>query len=350
MNTLHPSREGGAPQRYSALRQRERIDLQAAVPLDGPLAVYIEPTNICNFRCIFCPESFADYEEQSGGLFRLTPTDFGRIADEIEAIGTVQTLNFYMMGEPFANKYLIDFIVEAKRRVLGRQLIVTSNGSLLKPDHYAALCASGLDYLRISIYGPNETSHRHNTGSPIKLARIRDNVAALKAYRDAHGHNRPNIYMKMIESENAAENEEFMHYFAGIGDEVLIEPVMNWNDPDQGTLAQIDPVALRERHYFANKKNACPFPFYTLVIHSDLKVSACCVDWDKKTVIGDLRTSSLKEIWTGEALRTLQLRHLEKRRSELPGCRNCTYLHTAPDNLDSLNAAAYNARLTPHQP
>lgn len=345
MRTGYTSPESESPRRYAALRQGKRVDLQASVPLAGPLTIYIEPTNICNFRCICCPESFADYEVKSGGLSVMTPEDFAYVADELESFNTIQTLNFYMMGEPFANKYLSDFIANAKRRALGRQTIVTSNGSLLKPECYAALCASGLDYLRISIYGSNEKLHRQNTGSPIKLARIRDNVAGLKAYRDTHSHAGPHIYVKMVESENPAINEEFLRAFADVGDEVLIEPIMNWNDPDEGNLAQIDRDVLQRREYFAHKKDVCPFPFYTLVIHSDLKVSACCVDWNKKTVIGDLRTETLKQIWTGEALHALQLRHLEKLRIELPGCSNCTYLHTAPDNLDCLDAATYAKRL-----
>ncbi len=345
---IDPNQE--APADYASLRTQKRIDLVEAIPLKGPLSVYIEPTNICNFKCIFCPESFSDYEERAGGLFRLSPEDFAHIAEQIKNIGTVETLNFYMMGEPLANKHLIEYIESAKCQALGRKLILTSNGSLLNSDKYEKLCKSGLDYLRISIYGPNEAAHAANTGSAIKLARIKENVAGLKAFRDSHGYSKPYIYLKMIESRLPAENQAFLDTFRDTGDEVLLEPVMNWNDPEQGNLSQVNPTELQQSSYFSHKKEACPFPFYTVVIHSDLRVSACCVDWDKKTLIGDLRTQSLKEIWNGEKLRTLQLRHLEKRRHELEGCRNCTYLHTAPDNIDSLSAATFAERINrgPH--
>lgn len=332
------------PLDYASLRRGKRIDLAQAVPLPAPLAVYVEPTNICNFRCVFCPESFMEYEDIAGGLFKLAPDDFERIASQIIAIGGVQTLNFYMMGEPFANRNLFDYIRIAKERSLGRKLILTSNGSLLKKDHYTRLCQSGLDYLRISIYGPNEDAHRKNTGSTVKLARIRENVAGLKAFRDEHGYATPHIYVKMIESDRTEENTEFLGTFQNVGDEVGLEPVMNWNDPDQGNLSGIDSDRLQDQGYFANKKTVCPFPFYTLVIHSDLKVSACCVDWDKKIIIGDLRTQTLREIWRGEALHALQLAHLEGRRRSLPGCNNCTYLYTAPDNLDALSASDFLER------
>ncbi len=333
-----------APLGYALLRKQKRIDLTAEVPLARPLSLYIEPTNICNFKCIFCPESFVDYQEKSGGLSRLSLEDFALITEQIKDVGTAETINFYMMGEPFANKHLIYFIESAKQQGLGKKLILTSNGSLLKPDKYAALCASGLDYLRISIYGPNESAHASNTKSPVKLSRIRDNVLGLRQFRDNQGCQKPYIYVKMIESKLPKENQEFLETFCEVGDEVFLEPAMNWNDPAEGNLSQLTPSELEQTGYFAHKKEACPLPFYTLVIHSDLKVSACCVDWDKKTVVGDLRIQSLKEIWNGECLRQLQIKHLEKRRDELEGCRNCTYLHTAPDNIDSLLPEEYIAR------
>jgi hypothetical protein len=38
------------------------------------------------------------------------------------------------------------------------------------------------------------------------------------------------------------------------------------------------------------------------------------------------------------------LKHLQRRKHELPGCKNCTYLHTAPDNIDSLTADSFLER------
>ncbi len=131
---------------YSPLRSnKERIPLGDSVPLMGPLSVYLETTNICNFKCVFCPESFASYSEISGGFFRLSSDDFSRVADQLAEVGTVKTLNFYMMGEPFANRDLLSFVSEAKRKKVAERIIVTSNGSLIKPKLYDDLCKTQLD-------------------------------------------------------------------------------------------------------------------------------------------------------------------------------------------------------------
>ncbi|HTB34681.1 MAG TPA: SPASM domain-containing protein, partial [bacterium] len=108
--------------------------------------------------------------------------------------------------------------------------------------------------------------------------------------------------------------------------------------------SKLDGQALLAQPYFAKKKEKCPFPFYMLIINADLKVGLCCVDWNKKTIVGDLNTQTLKEVWNGKALRDFQLTHLEGKRHSLEACAKCTYLHTAPDNLDSLDPAAFLAR------
>jgi radical SAM protein with 4Fe4S-binding SPASM domain len=148
----------------------------------------------------------------------------------------------------------------------------------------------------------------------------------------------------MIESLDSEENATFLRNFTGLADEIQLEPVMNWNDPDDGNLSGMNNEELLQTGFFNNKKKACPFPFYTLVIHSDLRVSVCCVDWNKKVVVGDLKSQSLQEIWQGEALYQFQLLHLQGRRKELEGCRNCTFLHTAPDNLDNLSPDVFSKR------
>jgi radical SAM protein with 4Fe4S-binding SPASM domain len=151
----------------------------------------------------------------------------------------------------------------------------------------------------------------------------------------------------MIDTRSAEENAEFLSLFGGIGDEVALEPVMNWNDPEEGDLSQMERDARLSLDYYKLKKQVCPFPFYTLVVHADLRVSVCCVDWAKETVVGDLRHETLAQIWRGEKLRAFQLMHLQGRAGEHKACRDCTYRHTAPDNIDGLTAAEFLSRSTP---
>lgn len=333
---------------YGSLRAQPRIPLVQAVPLAAPLSIYLEPTNICNFKCKFCPESFSNYAETAGGLFNMGMDDYLHVLSQVQALtqpGKLKILNFYMMGEPFANKLLPQFISIAQKQGIAERLIVTTNGSLLKSNTWEPVIESGLDYLRVSIYGGSESVHRNNTASGIPLGRIVENVGGLKAFRDARGATKPHIYVKTIESKNILENQEFLERFSLIADEIKLEPVMNWNDPSEGNLSGISTDELMNSNFLKHHKSACPFPFYSLVIHSDLQVSVCCVDWNKKTVMGSLRQQSLRDIWQGTAMHEFRMRHLQHERHLLPGCASCTYLHSAPDNIDTLSPHEYEARV-----
>ena len=330
---------------YTALRKAKRLPLVEMVPIAAPFTIYIEPTNICNFRCSYCPESFPDFAERSGGLHSLGMHDYLRIAEQIEKLGVLKVINFYMMGEPFSNPLLCDFIRIAKDRRLADTVIVTSNASLLKEKIFESILNSGLDYLRISVYGGNQHKHAERTQSKVPLAKIVKNISDFKTYRDSAGAGSPFIYVKMIDSTDQQENQQFLDLFTNAADEIFIEPVMNWNDMEDRNLAQKSSEELLASDYFSHRKTVCPSPFYTLVIHSDLQVSVCCVDWAKQTVIGNLHMEQLVDIWNGKKLYEFRMAHLAGNRKNIEACRNCTFLFTMPDNLDSLSPEEYQNRV-----
>lgn len=343
------SQNGGTPApqpepRYSELRQGRRVELADVSPLPSPFAVYVEPTNVCNLRCSYCPESFDDYKERSGGFHRLDLETFARVSEQVAALGRLRVLHFYMMGEPFLNRELPEFVKVASTAQLADRICVTTNATVMDANSIERILDSGLDYLRVSVYGATGESYERRTGVKTKLARVIANVTSLKRARDARGVARPFIYVKTIDTGDPVENDLFKTTFEPISDEVAIEPVMNWNDPVEGNLAQVSRVDLLSHDYFRHKKKACAFPFYTLVIHSDLRVSACCVDWAKEAIVGDLKTESLAQIWSGDRLHQFRLAHPRGERETLGACARCTYLYTAPDSVDALSAETYLAR------
>ena len=330
---------------YAALRALGRQKLSDIVPLARPFTIYIEPTNACNFSCSYCPVHFDDYLERSGGRSKLDIAACSMILDQILELGRLKTLNFYMLGEPYANRDLSTFVTMAKERDVADRIIVTTNATLLNEDAARQTIASGLDYLRVSIYGSTQDRHEAVTGSKIKLDRIVENVRRLRHLRDAMGAAKPHIYVKMIDCGDALENQRFLSLFEPIADVVAIEPVMNWNLSEVSDDLSGAGAGLTESAYFSLKKKACPFPFYNLVVNADLRVTVCCVDWEKATTVGSLRDQSLAEIWRGQPLREFQLKHLRGERETIKACRSCTFLHTAPDQIDDLEAGLFFDRV-----
>lgn len=299
--------------------------------------MFIELTNRCNFRCKFCPESITDYEERVGGIFALTFDQFRKICSDILALGQLKVLRFYMMGEPFLHKDLPEMIAYAKHAQVAERIEVTSNGTAITEKTSARILDSQLDYLRVSIYAMDPVRHKVITQSEITPERIRNNIATLYEMRKKSGKTSPFIYVKMINPFDQEEEKRLFDTYKDISDEISIEKPMNWDNPDGvDFLDNVYDKEIDRAKLFPYPKEVCPFPFYNLVVHSSGDVSVCCVDWEKKTVCGNIFQQSLKDIWTGPKLLAFQRMQIERRKHENEACRNCTFLHTSPDNIDEI--------------
>lgn len=321
--------------KYTELRSAPRVDLSQAVPLSLPLTVFIQPTNVCNFRCNFCPESLPDYQQRAGFYHRLPMSLYEVIVSELKGWGKIKALKFYMEGEPLLNPDLPRMIRIAKDAGVADRLELTTNASLFNEGTARLLVESGLDYVRLSIYGVDER-HTKITGSRYTAEQIRANVHAFRQVRDAMGSQTPILYAQYL-ADSPEDEEAFRSQYSDIADEIAIEPRHNWGALD----TRLVNIGQQLGRY---PKQACPEPFYTLAIRANGDVSVCCIDWSGGLIVGNLRDSSLREIWEGEPIRRIQSLHLAKKRDSIPACRNCTLIYNFPDNLDHLSEEEFRSR------
>lgn len=327
---------------YSKLRDAKRNSFASQLPLAGPWAMFLEMTNRCNFKCKFCPESLEDYSERVGGITSLTFKDFQKICADVVELGKLKVLRFYMLGEPFLHKELPDWVAYAKENGVAERVEITSNATALTPANADKILKSGLDYLRVSIYAIDPTRHRSITQSNISPDHIRANIQYLWNAKKNSNAESPFIYVKMINPFDKEEEAAFRASYTDICDEIVVEQPMNWDNQEGHDFLETayenteEPVD--KNGIFKYPKQVCPFPFYTLVVHSSGDVSVCCVDWERKTVCGNVFNESLKDIWHGDRLREFQRMHIERRRHENSACKNCTFLFTSPDNIDEITS------------
>ena len=124
----------------------------------------------------------------------------------------------------------------------------------------------------------------------------------------------PRIVVQAIRGElSNAEIELFRRKWAVHPVVISIAPLENWNGAVQHD-SLMAGAALRTVRY------PCLYLWSQIQVNVDGTVSACPTDWNRKLIVGDLRTSSVKEIWDGEAMRTLRAQHL---RSEWNRCEKC---------------------------
>jgi len=329
--------------KYSELRSGERLDLRLACPLPSPLTIHIEPTNVCNFRCIQCPTGQADYASVAG-YYQHMPMDlYEKVVSDVQEFDSIKSLKMYLLGEPLLNKNLGPMISLARSSGVVNHVEVTSNGSLLTEQRARELIESGLEYFRVSVYGVIAERQRDITRAKATPQEVLSNVKRLRQLRDETGAETPFIYAEML-FDSPDVNRRFLETYRDVADEAAVTYPHNWTGNRDFITSIASGQDISEDACFPTKKKACAFPFYTLAVRSDGNVVVCCVDWTGGTTVGNVRHTSLRSIWEGEPLLRLQQLHLDGKRGENSSCRDCTALYRSPDSVDGLSAQELQRR------
>lgn len=304
-------------------------NLSEILPLDTPLSIMIDPSNLCNFKCIFCPTGNSKLLKQirrPKGMM-----DFELYCKIIEDISKFENklkyLQLYKDGESFLNKNLGRMISYAKNKDVTEVISIVSNGSLISKDRALEIIDSGLDEIKISIEHTSDEGYKKITKKNYNYSSIRENVRFLymeKARRKAN----LKIYTKILDTGLSEEEKQtFYNDFEEISDTINIESLMGWSDSEKEdfTLGFNTNVGM-DGHTKLKPRNVCPEPFKRMAINFDGTVSVCCVDWTHGMVVGDVTNENLVDIWNGEKLYDFRLLHLTNLKNEIEACRNCKYI------------------------
>ncbi len=112
--------------------------------------IHLEVTNVCNFKCDFCPDAIMERKRGHMDLALLT-----QALDEIAEGSLARIVAFHLMGEPLIYPHIFEAIDRALQRQLNLHL--TTNGSTfhLRPGHIQRLVASGIPKVTISLQTPD---------------------------------------------------------------------------------------------------------------------------------------------------------------------------------------------------
>lgn len=274
----------------------------------SPLAVYIEPTNLCNSDCLSCPRKTMTRKKgiMEMGLFK-------KIVDECAQL-RVRYAILQMFGEPFMDPSLLEKARYVKSKGLKSSLY--TNGSLITAEKASAMVAEDLfDHMVVSIDGVDVEEYRRNRPK-LKLQEVEENFDRLLRERQAAGKKWPslNVHCTHLSGRDYSV-QAFMAKWQGRADRVTVTPTHTW----AGQLPGIPPAGNGERKF------PCFLLWYQTYILWDGSVTYCSVDFDARNVIGNVRNQTLQSIWEGNFMQTIRNKHLEGGMNEYPLCRECAY-------------------------
>ena len=288
---------------------RYRYDIYPATQqLDEfPPCVQIEPTSICNYRCVFCYQTDTRLTQGRHGHMGMMDVDtFKIIVDQIE--GKVEAVTLASRGEPLMAKDIIPMLEYISGKFLG--LKINTNASFLTEKKAHAILAAEPNTLVFSADASDQDLYsklRVNGNLETVLA----NVQLFNEIKTKHYPNSRTITrvsgVRFNEEQNFEKIEDFWHNFV---DQVAFVAYNPW-----------------ESAYDVPENNItdhCSDLWRRTFIWWDGVVNPCDVDYRSTLAVGDIRETPLNKIWTGDNYQALRHSHSNAARCTLTPCNGCS--------------------------
>ena len=302
----------------------EEIYLRTGRDFTRPVAIYAMVNEICNYRCRYC-----EYWRMPKYRPEMSIKDWQKaLLDLREFIGDGYHVEF-SGGEPYLKKGFLDLIRFCNEHRL--KWGVTTNGAAFSSQNVVAstIAARPLN-VNISVDSMRPDVHDYSRGVEGSLARILHGLSNLRAARQAAGLDFPIIVKPVVHRLNFRDLPEMVDWIQEIGATAInFQPVDRWTAETYQELWIDDPrdlsdlQSVRDR-LIAMKRNGAPIMNSELLLRAwekhfqeqpapeayrpcrvgmrnyfirpDGEVEVC---WYYDP-IGNVRTSSAREIWHGE--------------------------------------------------
>lgn len=267
-----------------------------------PVALQIEVTNICNLKCKTCPrhklkrlQGYIDFEF------------YKSIIDSEKDY--LETVLLFHMGEPLLHPNIHKIVNYANRNRI--KTVIFTNGVLLDKKTSMNLLEAGLDLLVVSIDGMKQTFEEIRRGATYE--QTLNNILTFKKLSKSY---KTSIQLHyVVSSSNFNETKEFIKFFKT----KKIYNIRLKKFIDTGGIGEIIGEAIVNR-----KKFQCMMPWREPVISWNGDVFPCCVDLLGEINLGNVKNSTVFDVWNNEKINKIRMWHKEKKFEQLKICKNCT--------------------------
>ena len=273
---------------------------------DYPPCVQIEPTSMCNFRCVMCYQADKTFSGKSNGFMGMMTLDtFKKAIDELE--GNVEAITFASRGEPTMNKNFTEMLKYSNEKFLGLKL--NTNASLLTEKLAHTLLSSDLQTIVFSIDSKDKEAY--------EKIRINGNFEKVVENLERFNHIRNTQYTRSdkvvrisgVKINDQQDIDKMREKWGDVADIVAFTNYSPWESSYDNPINEI--------------KTPCTELWQRMFIWEDGKVNPC--DYDYKSILSkwNIKDNSIKSIWNSKMYNDLRFKHLNNMRSQIEPCARC---------------------------
>jgi len=283
-----------------------------------PTLFQLQTINSCNASCLMCPHS----KENTKNLEIMTDGLFEKIIDEIISESKSPIIFLFLQNESFMDKDILLKVKKVKDKEKKKTFVgIVTNGSLLTAEKIKQLKTSKLDSLTISLDAiTKETYNKIRKG--LIFQDVLDNIQ--KVIESDYNKHLAVGFVK--QKGNIREIKQFKKYWKKKKLSFNIQNLSNRT----GYLKNYEEIDANlffsKLKYKIFKKliKYCPLPFESFNILSNGDVILCCNDFKKIEILGNVKNSSIKEIWNSDRYHNIRKYMFNRNFEKIPLCRMCS--------------------------
>ncbi len=267
---------------------------------------YLETTNICNLSCKFCPKNERPKK-------RLNIQEFSELTDRLAH--EVKLLYLHLMGEPFLNPNLPEFVEIARGK--GLIPIVTTNGTLLGGQIADRLIEAKPYKIQISLHShegngfSNQEEYIAQVVNFAKKSASQGIITTLRLWNEG-GYNTQNNEIHNLISQQLPQPWTERSDGWKIAQNIYLEydKMFEWPDEKHSEYQEPEVFCYGLRNQIG--------------VLVDGSVVPCCLDHDGTITLGNLHESTLQEILTSPRAKAIY-EGFSRHEAVEELCRKCGY-------------------------
>ena len=272
-----------------------------------PPYLLIEPTSICNLRCVMCFQIDETFTRDKSMMGLMSWELFTSVVDQAAENGC-DAITMASRGEPTLHKrfgemlhYIrkkgfLDTKINTNATLLNETLIRDILGSEVANVTFSVDAITAESYEKIRVRG--------------KFDQVLDNIKLFNKIRaEDFPNSKTTTRISGVAVDPDQNPEEMEQFWSDLVDEVVIVPSLpRWDSYN-------NPRFMRNE--------ACEILYSRMYVWWDGTCNPCDFDYKSLLTVGNANTQSLVDIWKSEKYMRFRTLHENMRRSELNPCDRC---------------------------
>ena len=262
----------------------------------APDYIQIETNILCNAKCDFCTQ-----RQVTRRPFQMEDSVWKKIIDDTRGLGI--TYRPFLLNEPFTDKRMLDICRYIKQDKTAK-IEFNTNGELLTPQKTDELLSIGVEIMRFSIDGYYEDKYKQRRkGLDFKTV-----VSNAEYFCKQAKQHKIHTDVRMIAFPDSEDEQKiFIKKWETLAEKVSITSLYRY--PWEGQEHTIYNPCLKIRN--------------EMFFYVDGRATMCCWDTSERAIIGDVKETTVLDIWNGETLHKYREYLDQGQRDKITLCSKC---------------------------